>query len=123
MSAGPDRYIYPAVRHGVTWDIRAEDGRGGPLAPVHVRGPLQALAHDEQHARARAHALLHVAASGISAHFGWPACNAVQQCEWNGGYKGYTFVHGSRRHEPARQQEQVQGGQQGIGRGKSRTGT
>ncbi len=27
----PDRYIYPAIRHGVSWDIHANDGRGSPL--------------------------------------------------------------------------------------------
>ena len=27
----PDRYIYPAVKHGLTWDIHANDGRGAPL--------------------------------------------------------------------------------------------
>ena len=24
----PDRYIYPAVRHGVSWDIYANNGKG-----------------------------------------------------------------------------------------------
>ncbi|MBI4325330.1 MAG: SAM-dependent methyltransferase, partial [Chloroflexi bacterium] len=32
----PDRYIYPAVRHGVSWDIYANDGRGSPLDSLRV---------------------------------------------------------------------------------------
>jgi hypothetical protein len=27
----PDRYIYPALRHGVSWDVRANGGKGAPL--------------------------------------------------------------------------------------------
>jgi hypothetical protein len=27
----PDRYIYPAVRHGVSWDMYANEGKGGAL--------------------------------------------------------------------------------------------
>jgi hypothetical protein len=27
----PDRYIYPAVKHGISWDIHADEGRGAPL--------------------------------------------------------------------------------------------
>lgn len=27
----PDRYIYPAVKHGISWDIHVDDGRGAPL--------------------------------------------------------------------------------------------
>jgi len=27
----PDRYIYPAVRHGITWDVYANNGKGGAL--------------------------------------------------------------------------------------------
>lgn len=27
----PDRYIYPAVKHGISWDIHANEGRGAPL--------------------------------------------------------------------------------------------
>lgn len=39
LRADPDRYIYPAMRHGVTWDIRADSGRGGPLAHPYVLPP------------------------------------------------------------------------------------
>lgn len=31
LKRDPDRYIYPAVRHGLSWDIHAEGGRGVPL--------------------------------------------------------------------------------------------
>jgi hypothetical protein len=27
----PDRYIYPAVRHGISWDVYANGGKGAPL--------------------------------------------------------------------------------------------
>lgn len=27
----PDRYIYPAMKHGITWDVYADDERGAPL--------------------------------------------------------------------------------------------
>jgi hypothetical protein len=27
----PDRYIYPTVRHGISWDIYANSGKGAPL--------------------------------------------------------------------------------------------
>ncbi|MFC3061032.1 Eco57I restriction-modification methylase domain-containing protein [Paenirhodobacter populi] len=31
----PDRYIYPAVKHGISWDIHADEGRGAPLDSPH----------------------------------------------------------------------------------------
>ncbi len=33
LRENPDRYIYPAVRHGLSWDIYANGGRGAVLAP------------------------------------------------------------------------------------------
>lgn len=31
LREAPERYIFPALRHGVSWDIYANDGKGGPL--------------------------------------------------------------------------------------------
>ncbi|MBI2311717.1 MAG: Eco57I restriction-modification methylase domain-containing protein [Betaproteobacteria bacterium] len=31
LKSDPDRYIYPAVRHGVSWDIYANEGKGAAL--------------------------------------------------------------------------------------------
>ena len=31
LKRDPDRYIYPAVRHGLSWDIHGDGGRGAPL--------------------------------------------------------------------------------------------
>jgi hypothetical protein len=31
LRGDPDRYIYPALRHGVSWDVYANGGKGAPL--------------------------------------------------------------------------------------------
>jgi hypothetical protein len=39
LSENPDRYIYAAVRHGMSWDIYANDGKGGCLDTPHALPP------------------------------------------------------------------------------------
>jgi hypothetical protein len=39
LRENPDRYIYPAVRHGLTWDIHADDGKGAALDSPRVLPP------------------------------------------------------------------------------------
>jgi Eco57I restriction-modification methylase len=31
LAGNPDKYIYPAVRHGISWDVYANRGKGAPL--------------------------------------------------------------------------------------------